>query len=83
METTIRLNKDLQQRLDVKCAELGCNQNDLVIRYILNGLMEDYSTTKSPITSLDEIKELLEHDAPEGNGLEKIDGIFKMGEPTE
>ena len=44
--------------------------------------MEDYKVN-SLITSLEEIKKLLKHDAPEGNGLDNIDGIFKMGEPAE
>ena len=82
MEITIRLEEDLQQRLDVRTAELGCTQSELVNRYILDGLMMDYKVN-SPVTSLEEIKKLLKHDAPEGNGLEKIDGIFRMGDPTE
>ena len=79
METTIKLDKNLQQRLSIRCAELSCTQQDLIIQYILNGLMEDYMIN-SPIDSLEDIRKLLKNDAPEGNGLEKIDGIFKIVE---
>lgn len=34
--------------------------------------------TNKPIKSISEIEKLLSHDKPEGNGLSKIDGLFKF-----
>lgn len=70
MITTIRIDKDLQQQLKLKSAEIGVSQLDLANKYILEGLKAD-NTPKKPAMSLEEIEKLLKHDLPEGDKVSK------------
>ena len=40
--------------------------------------IHERTPTNKPIKSISEIKKLLSHDKPEGNGLSKIDGLFEF-----
>lgn len=79
MATTIRINEDVKQQLKIKSAELGVKQQDLLNRYVIEGIKRD-STPNKPIKSLDELEMLLKHDKPEGNNLKKFSGIVPDGE---
>ena len=70
MITTIRIDKDLQQKLKLKSVEIGVSQLDLANKYILEGLKTD-DTPKKPTMSLEEIEKLLTHDLPEGDQVSK------------
>ena len=69
MQTTIRIDKELQRRLKIKSIETGRTQLDLANEYIRNGLKND-QTPKTP-PSLEEIEKLLVHDLPEGDMISK------------
>ena len=79
MATTIRINEDVKQQLKIKSAELGVKQQDLLNRYVIEGLKRD-STSKKPVMSLNELENLLKHDNPKGNNLKKFSGIIPDGE---
>ena len=79
MATTIRINEDVMQQLKIKSAELGVKQQDLLNRYVIEGLKRD-STPNKPIMNLDELEKLLKHDNPKGNNLKKFSGIVPDGE---
>ena len=79
MATTIRINEDIKQQLKIKSAELGVKQQDLLNRYVLEGIKRD-STPKKPVMTLDELEKLLKHDNPKGNNLKKFSGIVPDGE---
>lgn len=78
MATTVRIDEDVKKQLKIKSAELGVKQIDLINRYVTEGIQRD----STPSKTVDEIKKLLSHDAPEGNGLDKFDGLFEADEPT-
>ena len=77
--TTIRINEDVKQQLKIKSAELGVKQQDLLNRYVIEGIKRD-STPNKPVMSIEEIEKLLKHDNPKGNNLRKFAGIVPDGE---
>ena len=79
MTTTIRINENVKQQLKIKSAELGVKQQDLLNRYVIEGLKRD-STSKEPVMNLNELEKLLKHDNPKGNNLKKFSGIMPDGE---
>jgi len=79
MTTTIRINENVKQQLKIKSAELGVKQQDLLNRYVIEGLKRD-STSKEPVMNLNELEKLLKHDNPKGNNLKKFSGIVPDGE---
>ncbi len=79
MTTTIRINEDVKQQLKIKSAELGVKQQDLLNRYVIEGIKRDSTPNKSVMT-LDELENLLKHDNPKGNNLKKFSGIVPDGE---
>lgn len=79
MTTTIRINEDVKQQLKIKSAELGVKQQDLLNRYVIEGIERDSTPNKSVMT-LDELENLLKHDNPKGNNLKKFSGIVPDGE---
>lgn len=78
MTTTVRIDEDVKKQLKIKSEELGVRQIDLINRYVTEGIQRD----TTPPKNINEIKKLLSHDAPEGNGLDKFDGLFEADEPT-
>lgn len=79
MTTTIRINEDVKQQLKIKSAELGVKQQDLLNRYVIEGLKRD-SIPNNQVMNLDELEKLLKHDNPKGNNLKKFSGIVPDGE---
>ena len=74
MSTTIRINEDVKQLLKIKSAELGVKQQDLLNRYVIEGIKRD-STPNKPVMPLEELEKILKHDNPKGNNLKKFQGI--------
>ncbi|MCQ2971914.1 MAG: hypothetical protein MJ209_01245 [archaeon] len=78
MATTIRINEDVKQQLKIKSTELGVKQQDLLNRYVIEGIKRD-STSNKPVMTLNELENLLKHDNPKGNNLKKFSGIVPDG----
>lgn len=70
MTTTVRIDENIKKQLKIKSEELDVTQIDLINRYVTEGIQRDSTSSKT----IDGIEKLLSHDAPEGNGLDKIDG---------
>lgn len=82
MVSTIRVDDNVKQKLKIRSVELGVTQYDLVNRYILKGLAEEIPEDKQPPT-IDEIKQMLEHDKPEGNGFKDFNDFIETDEVTD
>lgn len=80
MATTIRVDENVKKQLKIKAAETGKSQYELANKYILEGLKND--KTPCDTMTIEEIEALLEHDKPEGNGLDELDGIIELDYPT-
>lgn len=78
MTTTVRIDEDVKKQLKIKSKELGVKQIDLINRYVTEGIQRDMTPSKT----IDEIEKLLSHDAPEGDVLDKFDGLFEANEST-
>ena len=70
--TTIRINKDVKQRLKLQSIETGISQLDLANRYIIEGIKYD-NTPKKPIKTIEELEKILKHDKNEYENPKKID----------
>lgn len=57
MDTTIRIDMDIQRQLKLKSVELGISQKELANTYILKGLNEEKSI--SDMKSIEDIAKLL------------------------
>ena len=72
MDTTIRINEDVKQRLKLQSIETGISQLDLANRYIIEGIKYD-NTPKKPIKTIEELEKILKHDKNEYESPKKID----------
>jgi hypothetical protein len=79
MATTIRINEEVKRQLKIKSAELGVKQQDLLNRYVIEGIKRD-SAANNSLMSLNQIEKLLKHDNPKGNNLKNFIGIVPDGE---
>lgn len=82
MATTVRIDEDVKHQLKIKSAELGVKQIDLINKYVIEGIKRD-STPDKPAPTIEELEKLLNHDNPQGNGLDKLCGIIDNDEIVE
>lgn len=58
---------------------MGVKQQELLNRYVIEGIKRD-STPNKTFKTLDEVEKILKHDNPKGNNLRKFSGIVPDGE---
>ena len=66
MLSTIKINDEVKQKLELKSIELGVNQIDLLNKYVIDGINRDTKYANES-KNIEEIKKLLENDLPEGD----------------
>ncbi len=81
MLSTIKINDEVKQKLELKSIELGVNQIDLLNKYVIDGINRDTKYANES-KNIEEIKKLLENDLPEGD-LASKNLIGLVNNPTK
>ncbi len=85
MVVKIEIDKELHDKLKLKCAKTGISQLELVNRYVSEGLRFDEKRESEPPKPMtpEEIDALLEHDWPEGDWISKRLASLNVDFPGE
>ena len=81
MLSTIKINDEVKQKLELKSIELGVNQIDLLNKYVIDGINRDTKYANES-KNIEEIRKLLENDLPEGD-LASKNLIGLVNNPTK